>query len=102
MYGNVIAASDLADPEENPFLGSYDPLGDIYNNQRVGSFEAEPGFGGFVPESANPRDQQVADEMKHSAGHYGSYEFSGGTPSGGAPEWLVEDTQGVFPSFVGK
>jgi len=90
LYGNVIAAADLSDPEENPFLstgmGSYEPLGDIYNSQRLGSFEAEPGFGGFVPETANPRDQQVADEMKHAAGHYG--------------QWLDEDEEGVFPSFV--
>jgi hypothetical protein len=71
-YGQVTTAS-IAD-EDNPFLAGYEPLGDIYNSQRLGSFEAEPGFGGFVPETANPRDQQVADEMKHAAGHYGGYE----------------------------
>jgi hypothetical protein len=70
----VIAASDLTDPEENPFLSGYEPLGDIYNSQRLGSFEAEPGLGGFTPETPNPRDQQVADAMKHSGGHYGGYE----------------------------
>ena len=70
----VIAATDLTDPADNPFLSGYEPLGDIYNSQRIGSFEAEPGLGGFVPETANPRDQQVADEMKHAAGVYGGYE----------------------------
>lgn len=70
----VIAATDLTDPADNPFLSGYEPLGDIYNSQRLGSFEAESGLGGFVPETANPRDQQVADEMKHAAGHYGGYE----------------------------
>jgi hypothetical protein len=69
----VVAATDLMDPEDNPFLSGYEPLGDIYNSQRLGSFEAERGLGGFVPETANPRDQQVADEMKHAAGDYGSY-----------------------------
>jgi len=72
----VIAATDLLSPEDNPFLSGYEPLGDMYNNQRIGSFEAEPGFGGFVPESSNPRDQQVADQMKYAAGDYGDY--SGG------------------------
>lgn len=75
----VVAAADLVDPEDNPFLSGYEPLGDIYNSQRLGSFEAEPGFGGFVPESANPRDQQVADSMKSAAGHYGGYEGLGGS-----------------------
>jgi hypothetical protein len=78
----VVAATDLMDPEDNPFLSGYEPLGDIYNSQRLGSFEAERGLGGFVPETANPRDQQVADEMKHAAGDYGSYggyESMGGT-----------------------
>jgi len=70
----VVAATDLVDPEDNPFLSGYEPLGDIYNSQRLGSFEAESGLAGFVPETANPRDQQVADTMKHSAGHYGGYE----------------------------
>lgn len=77
--------------KDNPFcapgMGSYELLGDIYNTQRLGSFEAEPGFGGFVPETANPRDQQVADEMKHAAGHYGSYEYSGA----GMQDSLYED-----------
>lgn len=72
----VVAAADLTDPEENPFLSGYEPLGDIYNSQRLGSFEAESGLGGFVPETANPRDQQVADEMKHASGHYGGFEGS--------------------------
>lgn len=84
----VIAATDLQSPADNPWIaaedaakgtmGAYEPLGDIYNSQRLGSFEAE-GLGGFVPETANPRDQQVADEMKHAAGMYGGYEGMGGT-----------------------
>ena len=77
FQGNQVAAI-----EENPFIGvagmdGYEPLGDIYNSQRLGSFEAEPGFHGFVPEHANPRDQQPADVMKHAAGHYGGYEGVG-------------------------
>ncbi len=71
-FGQPVTASTAG--EDNPFLSGYEPLGDIYNSQRLGSFEAEPGLGGFVPETANPRDQQVADEMKHAAGHYGGYE----------------------------
>jgi hypothetical protein len=67
---------DDEEEEENPFVGvdGYEPLGDIYNEQRLGSFEAEPGLGGFVPETANPRDQQVADKMKAKAGVFGDYE----------------------------
>lgn len=61
--------------QDNPFkkagLSGYEPLGDIYGNQRLGSFEAE-GFGSFTPEEANWRDQQVADKMKSDAGVYGS------------------------------
>jgi len=82
--------------KKNPFcapgMGAYEPLGDIYNNQRLGSFEAEPGFGGFVPETANPRDQQVADEMKHAAGHYGNY---GSYEMGNEPFEIVDGIYGV-------
>ena len=83
-YGQVTTAS--IEDVDNPFanlegMSGYEPLGDIYNSQRLGSFEAEPGFHGFVPETANPRDQQVADEMKHAAGHYGGYEGYGATPN---------------------
>ena len=61
---------------DNPFmaarsLSGYEPLGDIVNTQRLGSFESETGFGGFVPEEANVRDQQIADQAKNSAGFYG-------------------------------
>lgn len=72
----IAAVDDTCADGNNPFCGvaGYEPLGDIYNSQRLGSFEAEPGFGGFVPETANPRDQQVADVMKHDAGHYGGFE----------------------------
>lgn len=70
----VVAATDLLDPEDNPFLSGYEPLGDIYNTQRLGSFESERGLAGFVPETPNPRDQQVADVMKNAAGAYGGYE----------------------------
>jgi len=67
-----LGAGVIADTEnvENVFAG-YEPLGDIYGNQRLGSFEAEPGFAGHVAEIPNPADQQVADQMKHDAGHYG-------------------------------
>jgi hypothetical protein len=78
-WGNVIETQSwVSDPSKNPFQGynGYEPLGDIYNDQRIGSFEAEPGFGVHEKEVANARDQQVADEMKHAAGHYGGYEFS--------------------------
>ena len=75
----VVAATDLVDPEDNPFLSGYEPLGDIYNGQRIGSFETESGLAGFVPETANPRDQQVADEMKYAAGVYGGYEGLSGS-----------------------
>lgn len=70
----VVAASDLSNPHNNPFLHGYEPMGDIMNSQRLGSFEAEPGLGAFVPENANPRDQQVADVMKNASGAYGGYE----------------------------
>lgn len=76
----VVAATDLMNPEDNPFLSGrrgmngYEPLGDIYNTQRLGSFESERGLAGFVPETPNPRDQQVADVMKNAAGDYGGYE----------------------------
>jgi len=70
----VVAASDLLSPQDNPFLSGYEPLGDIYNTQRLGSFESERGLAGFVPEIANARDQQVADTMKNAAGDYGGYE----------------------------
>ena len=70
----VVAAADMTDPSHNPFLHGYEPLGDIYNTQRLGSFEAESGLGGFVAENANPRDQQVADVMKNASGAYGGYE----------------------------
>jgi len=70
----VVAAADVHNPEANPFLHGYEPLGDIYNSQRIGSFEAEPGLGSFVAENANPRDQQVADVMKNASGAYGGYE----------------------------
>jgi len=69
----VVAATDLLSPEDNPFLSGYEPLGDIYNTQRLGSFESERGLAGFVPETPNPRDQQVADVMKNAAGDYGNY-----------------------------
>lgn len=71
----VVPAADLVDPEDNPFLSGYEPMGDIINSQRLGGFEAESGFGGFVPETANARDQQVADVMKNKAGVYGGYEM---------------------------
>jgi hypothetical protein len=70
----VVAATDLLNPEDNPFLSGYEPLGDIYNTQRLGSFESERGLAGFVPETPNSRDQQVADTMKNAAGDYGGYE----------------------------
>jgi len=57
-------------PEDNLFLSGYEPMGDVYNSGRLGSFEAESGFGGFVPEAANGRDQQVADQMKAAAGAF--------------------------------
>lgn len=57
--------------EDNPFLSGYEPLGDVYNSQRLGTFEAETGMGGFVPEVAKARDQQVADQMKAAAGAFG-------------------------------
>lgn len=74
----VIASTVGAD---NPFLHGYEPMGDIYNSQRLGSFEAEPGFGAFTPENANPRDQQVADSMKASSGAYGNYGAYEGMPN---------------------
>jgi len=72
----VVAAADMTDPSHNPFLHGYEPLGDIYNTQRLGSFEAESGLGAFTAENANPRDQQVADVMKNASGAYGGYEGS--------------------------
>ena len=75
----VVAATNLQSAADNPFLkgpgmGAYEPLGDIYNTQRLGSFESESGLAGFVPETPNARDQQVADTMKNAAGDYGGYE----------------------------
>lgn len=66
----------ILDAKDNPFmesgsLSAYEPLGDVYNTQRLGSFERESGFGSFQPEEANPRDQQIADQAKHQAGFYG-------------------------------
>lgn len=45
-------------------LSAYEPLGDLFGTQRLGSFEAESGFGAFVPEIANPINQQIAESMK--------------------------------------
>jgi len=64
----------LLNPADNPFLSGYERMGNIYNTQRLGSFERERGIGGFVPETPNARDQQVADTMKNAAGDYGGYE----------------------------
>jgi hypothetical protein len=61
---------------DNPFAG-YEPLGDIYGSQRLGSFEAESGYGEFVSETGNPRDQQPADVMKAQAGAYGGKALAG-------------------------
>lgn len=63
-------------PEDNPFanvkgMAGYERMGDIYNSQRLGSFEAESGLGSFAPEEANVMNQQIADQAKHAAGHYG-------------------------------
>lgn len=65
----------VLDPADNPFLetgslSAYEPLGDVYNTQRLGSFERE-GLGSFHPEEANPMHQQIADQAKHQAGFYG-------------------------------
>ena len=70
-----------SDRDDNPFMNGYEPLGDIYGSQRLGSFEAESGYGGgygeFVSEKGNPRDQQAADYMKAQAGAYGQVKKSG-------------------------
>jgi hypothetical protein len=88
-FGNTTAVTDDEVRQimaEGSGLGStaYEPLGDIYNSQRLGSFEAESGFGGFIPEVARPdRDQQPRDVVRGKAaqmqgGGFGGYEFSGG------------------------
>lgn len=53
-------------------------LGDIYGNQRLGSFEYEGAglngyemFGAHEPEDANVMHQQIADRAKHDAGLMG-------------------------------
>lgn len=68
-------------------LGSYEAMGDIYNSQRLGAFEAEhgvaglSGFGAHVPEVARPdRDQQPAetkawDKSQSLPGFYAGYEM---------------------------
>jgi len=82
------------DPEDNEF-GSYEPLGDIYNNQRLGSFESE--FGAFEAETALARDQQVRDEMAYQKG------LIGGKPAGlggygGAEGFGQDDPSSLYAS----
>jgi len=70
---------------EKSGLGStaYEPLGDIYNGQRLGAFEMESGFGAFVPEQADAllhqqdKDKAAAMIAKRKAGGFGGYEFAG-------------------------
>lgn len=85
------AMAGLGQPVHPPItsdqLGSYEPLGDIYNTQRLGAFEAEhgvaglAGFGAHVPEVARPdRDQQPAetkawDKNQSLPGFYAGYEM---------------------------
>jgi len=71
QLGQAVTAA--IDPEDNEF-GSYEALGDIYGNQRLGSFESE--FGAFEAEVAMSRDQQVRDEMAYQKG------LVGGKPAG--------------------
>lgn len=55
--GQVVESwSDQDQAELEAGLGStaYEPLGDIYNSQRLGSFESEGGLAGFVPENPDP------------------------------------------------
>lgn len=60
---------------DNPFLAQgmsgYEQLGNVYDSQRLGSFERETGMGGFTPEVFNPANQQDADVAAHQAGVYG-------------------------------
>ena len=64
QFGLTAAIAD----EDNEF-GSYEAMGDIYANQRLGSFESE--FGAFEAETALARDQQVRDEMAFQKGLIG-------------------------------
>jgi hypothetical protein len=59
--------------EKEAGTSGYEPLGDIYNEQRLGSFEAEPGLGSFQPEVSNLINQQDYEATAAQAGTVASY-----------------------------
>lgn len=84
--GQTVTAWTEADTDalmaEQAGLGSYEPLGDIYNSQRLGSFEGE-GLGKFVVEPTDAlmyqqdKDTAAAQIAKKKAGGFAGYELAG-------------------------
>jgi hypothetical protein len=67
LVPDALRAAVLNDEDDDEGVGfgiqgynGYERLGDIYNGQRIGSFEAEPGFGSYQAAPLNTINQQDA------------------------------------------